>query len=828
VLGPDNVLVANTLGFLATNYSSTGEYASAEPLILRSLKIKEKALGADSPEVAHDLTQLGGLYLNKGDYLKAKEFDERALDIFERKQMAESVAAAEVLASLGDSYHAAGDYQNAEKYYQRSRAVLEKILGLDSFHLTSSYTSLGLVAYDAGDYPKAEAMFGRALTLGEKALGADSPTITNYLNNLATVYCTTDDYAKGEALYRRALTNHEQKAAMSNPAAQETLFGLARCLAAQERTSEAVQVQTRASEIEERYVSVNLAAGSEREKLAFLANLSSRLSRNISLHTRLAPNDPAARDLSVTTILQRKGRAQDAMSASLSALRGRSGAEDRKLLDQLDDATTKLAQLVLGGAQKVTPAEYQEQIKALEEQREELEAEISRRSAGFYERPQPVTLAAVQAAIPEHAALIEFAVYRPFDPKAPDNQKAYGEPHYVAYVLRRQGEVQWVELGAAQELEARVTAWRQALRDPQRRDVRQLARAVDERLMQPLRALVGDATQLLVSPDGELNLIPFEALVDEQENYLVQRYAVTYLTSGRDLLRIQVARESRSQPLVIADPSFGEPAAQQIVKTNVATRATAPGVRRRSVTAARSLSEVYFAPLRGTAQEARAIKTLFPEANLLTGTRATKAALKQATAPSILHIATHGFFLQDSDRASARAVQMAARGAGANAQIENPLLRSGLALAGANLRGGGGGGGDDGILTALEASSLNLWGTKLVVLSACDTGLGEVHNGEGVYGLRRAFVLAGAESLVMSLWPASDYSAGTLMTNYYTNLSRGLGRGESLRQVQLSMLKRDRQLHPFYWANFIQSGAWTELRQTPRDSHVAPRPHGVD
>jgi CHAT domain-containing protein len=142
------------------------------------------------------------------------------------------------------------------------------------------------------------------------------------------------------------------------------------------------------------------------------------------------------------------------------------------------------------------------------------------------------------------------------------------------------------------------------------------------------------------------------------------------------------------------------------------------------------------------------------------------------------------------------------------ASNENPLLRSGLAFAGANLRNGKD---DDGILTALEATGLNLWGTKLVVLSACDTGVGEVRTGEGVYGLRRAFTLAGAEALVMSLWPISDFTTRTLMTSYYQNLKQGMGRGEALRQVQLAMLKKNPNLHPFYWANFIQSGDWGNL-----------------
>jgi CHAT domain-containing protein len=242
------------------------------------------------------------------------------------------------------------------------------------------------------------------------------------------------------------------------------------------------------------------------------------------------------------------------------------------------------------------------------------------------------------------------------------------------------------------------------------------------------------------------------------------------------------------------------------------------------VTTGRDLSEVYFASLGGTAQEADSIQKLF-DARLLTGAEATESAVKKAAAPRILHIATHGFFLQDTENSVAGKTQTTTRGITANLRIENPLLRSGLALAGANRRAGESN--DDGILTALEATGLNLWGTKLVTLSACDTGLGEVKNGEGVYGLRRALVLAGAETLVMSLWPVSDYITRELMTNYYKNLKQGMGRGAALRQVQLEMLKHQDRQHPFYWASFIQSGEWANLNGqrsvTPRQPPVTAK-----
>jgi len=804
VLGPDHAVVADTMQRLASSLINTGDYAAAETYRLRALKIQERVLGSENPDFANELNQLGNLYRQKGDYKKAVDTYTRALRIYEKAQALDGLVVASMLGDLGSIYYLQGDFENAAMYAERSRAAWEKLMGPDHFHLEPSFSFLGRVAYDAGDYVRAEAMFQRALELREGGLGPYDLGLPGRLGDLAMLFSTIGDYAKAEALYQRALSIY-QKASTTNPKIKDTLFGLGRLYAAQGRKAEAIKFQTQASESEERYVGLNLALGSEREKIAFLRNVSSRSSRSISFHISLAPNDPAARNLAVTTVLRRKGRVQDALADNLAALRRRFAAGDRMLIDELNVTTSRLAKLYLNGPQRLTVAEHQKQIKAVEDQRIKLEADIAARSLGAYESPQPVTLAAVRAVLPSDAALVEFVVYEPFDPKAPDNQKAYGQPRYAAYVVRREGEVQWLEIGPATEIDRLIDALRQALRDPSRSDVRKLARAFDEKVMRPVRALCGNATQLLIAPDGELNLIPFEALIDEAGHYLIRHYSITYLTSGRELLRLGVARQNNGMPLVLANPAFGEPAAPQVGLTN--GRQTTGVRRRRSVTTGRDLVDVYFAPLLGTELEARTIQSLFHDATVLTGSRATESALKAAVAPKLLHIATHGFFLQDGQTSEAAHTQLPSRAIKSD-RSENPLLRSGLALAGANLRSTGN---DDGILTALEASGLNLWTTKLVTLSACDTGLGEVKSGEGVYGLRRAFVLAGAESLVMSLWPVSDYITREIMTRYYKNLKIGMGRGAALRRVQLEMLKRKDHQHPFFWASFIQSGDWANL-----------------
>jgi CHAT domain-containing protein len=265
-------------------------------------------------------------------------------------------------------------------------------------------------------------------------------------------------------------------------------------------------------------------------------------------------------------------------------------------------------------------------------------------------------------------------------------------------------------------------------------------------------------------------------------------------------------RPPATRAVVFADPAFGEPADQ--VANGGAATAAGSKLRRRSITVGPGPSAIYFAPLAGTATEAQRIHALFPDVEVKSGADATERALKAVEAPRILHLATHGFFLQDTDAAEAKPSIAGTRAVSATPRIENPLLRAGLAFSGANLPRSGS---DDGILTALEAANLNLWGTKLVTLSACDTGIGVVRNGEGVYGLRRAFFLAGAESLVMSLWPVSDLVSREMMTGYYAGLKSGLGRGAALRRVQLQMMKRKGRSHPFYWASFIQAGEWANL-----------------
>jgi CHAT domain-containing protein/Tfp pilus assembly protein PilF len=841
-LGPDHPELATFINYLAVHYFTTGDYSRAEPLYQRAVTISEKALGPDHTTVARFLTSLGELYRKRGDYAKAEALLERAATIFEK---AHDPSLAKPLTSLANLYYLRGDYAKAEPLFQRAIKISEQTLGPQDpdvaqpvnglallYHMLNDYAkaealyqraltisetalgpehpdvaqSLGNLAwlYKArGDYERAEPLFTRALAIAEKAFGPTHPYVATLLNNLAVLYYVKADYARAEPLFERALAVCEQTLGPQHPFVATLLNNLAQLYEARGDLRRAVTFKARSNDIFERQIALNVATGSERQKLLYLTTLAGQTDSTISLHVRSAPKDAAARQLALTTVLRRKGRALDAMADSISALRRRLDSQDQTLLDQLTAARAELAGLVLRGQTTGNAAKMLADVHRLEAEVERLESAVSARSAEFRAQAQPVTIQAVQAALPKDAALVEFVSFRPFDPKYKKREDQFGARRYVAYVLRHHGEPKWVDLGEAQAIDEAVTALRQALRDPQNTQVKTLSRQLDESVMRPVRKLLGKRRQVLLSPDGALNLIPFGGLVDEHGDYLIKRYSLVYLSSGRDLLRLQTPASSKQRALILADPDFGG-AAQKGAQRGLQVNAAATG--------GVDLSQVYFEPLPGSNEEARALEGLLPESRLLLKAEATEAAIKQVAGPMILHVATHGFFLEDAETpptSGDRGLFAGGAQLGASAsRLENALLRSGLVMAGANLHKGGD---DDGILTALEVSALNLWGTKLVVLSACETGIGEVKNGEGVYGLRRALVLAGAESQMLSLWKVDDAATRDLMIDYYTRLKAGAGRSEALRQVQLRMLANPRYQHPYFWASFIESGEWASL-----------------
>ncbi|MBW4572090.1 MAG: CHAT domain-containing protein [Tolypothrix carrinoi HA7290-LM1] len=783
ILGNEHPDVANSLNNLALVYESQGRYSEAEPFYKQALEMRKRILGNEHPDVATSLNNLAGLFQKQGRYSEAKLFYEQALEMRKRILGNEHPDVANSLNNLALLYFTQGRYSEVEKFYKQALEMRKRILGNEHPDVANSLNNLAGLYQNQGRYSEAELFYKQALDIIKLILGNEHPYVAISLNNLALLYESQGLYSEAEPFHQQALEMRKRILGNKHPSVANSLNNLAALYLSQGNITNALEFLKQGSQVQEQNLAVNLSVGFERQKRDYMATISGTTNATISLHLNSIPNNPKAANLALTTIFQGKGRILDVLTNNLQILRQRTNDKDSlKLIDELSDIYTQLASRIYN-KQTLSIADLEEKLKLKED-------ELSRRSAEFANLSKPINLEDIQKLIPADAALVEIVRYQPFNPKATQNQR-FGKPRYAAYILTSTDkQPKAIDLGEAKEIEKTLELLRFYLRDEKNsiEQVKEYARDLDKLVMQPIRKLLGNKRKILISPDASLNLIPFEALVDENNRYLVENYSFTYLTSGRDLLRLQNQYPSKQPPVIMADPSFDKQGEVVAIEPN----------NTRSI----DLSNGNFPPLLGTKKEAEAISQLLGVKPLL-GTQASEGVIKQLKSPEILLIATHGFF-ENSPKATENQ----------NTYQDNPLLLSGLVLAGfKNYQGGGN---QDGILTALETTSLNLLGTKLVVLSACDTGLGKETMKEGIYGLRRALVIAGSESQVISLWKVADDATKDLMIAYFKKVlgknEKKEGRSEALRQVQLEMLRGKEYQHPYYWAAFIPSGDWREMR----------------
>jgi CHAT domain-containing protein/tetratricopeptide (TPR) repeat protein len=776
-LGPMHPNVATSLNNLAGLYKDQGAYARAEPLLVRALAIREEALEPMHPDVALSLNNLAMLYQAQGAYARAEPLLVRALAIREKALGAMHPGVALSLNNLAALYRDQGAYARAEPLYVRALAIREKALRSIHPDVALSLNNLAMLYRDQGAYARAEPLLVRALAIRKKALGAMHPDVANSLGNLAGLYQAQGaQYARAEPLYVRALAIWEKALGPMHPNVATSLNNLAMLYQAQGAYARAEPLYARAAEGREAYLRVELARLSESRKRDLMKLLYGETQRLVSFHAHAVPTSARALDLALTAVLRRKGRILDSLTDNQAALRAHLTPQLRAKLGELADAKSELSTRLRAPYQPRTAPGQAAALAALRSRIDGLEAELNAASVEYRVQSEPVTVAKVQAALPPGAALLELVRYDRYDPRKP---KPWQEARYLAYLLPWQGPPRWIPLGDAATVDARVDAVLATMHKGASADATRAAlRRLDAVVWAPIRDRLAGVSHVILSPDGKLNLVPFEALVDPQGHYALKQWLISYVTSGRDLLRLAARPAPRVPATIVADPDYG------------------PGP--------------LFARLPGVQAEAAEVAAHLPSARLLTGAQATKAALAGVVGPAVLHIATHGFYARGAATPSppgpARGmdVEAAAPPSPPNEDPTDALDRAGLALAGANSR-------PDGIASARELAGYDWWGTALVVLSACETGVGEVASGEGVYSLRRALVLAGAQAQVVSLWNVSDSSARELMRALYGMLARGIGRAQALRQAKLALLHQPRFAHPYYWAAFVAAGDWTPL-----------------
>ncbi|MFI5460994.1 MAG: tetratricopeptide repeat protein [Isosphaerales bacterium] len=807
-LGENHPDFAQSLNNLAVLYEAMGNYAKAEPLHRRALEIRKRALGENHPDFAQSLNNLAESYRAMGDYTKAEPLCRNALEIRKRALGENHPAYANTLNNLAALYQDMGEYAKAEPLYRNALEIYNRTLGEDHPDYARSLNNLAELYRAIGEYRKAEPLYRSALEIYKRALGQNHPDYANTASNLAGLRRDMGDYATAEPLYLDALEIWKRALGQNHPNYAKCLINLASFYLSRGQLAAAERSYSQGLTLLTQWTQEGLVTISERQRIRLLTEQGWALDGYLSV----APDAGVKVEEIYRHVLAWKGIVEARQDADRLA---RDQPELKQTLEQLEQARARLAHLAFTTPPAGRRQAWLQQLDALRDRKENLESDLARKSGAFRQVQETRRLGAaeVAAALPQGAALIDLVNY--FHARPPEGGKGplRWERRLVAFVLRRGQAPVLLHLGASRPIDEAVRAWRQALVAGTPGPMQAAALELSHRFWDPVKPYLEGATTVVVVPDGLLLYFPLAALPGRRPGtYLIEDILIGYVSSAHRLVET-LAASSEAKPkspeeepaglLAIggidyqADPGGATPSES----------APTPGVLLAET------QRAAFGALAGTEPEVRRIgqlfDTAFPQqhAMVLTGAAPTEAAVKLLLGRHWrhLHLATHGFFESPArvaaQRAGLKADGFGLAGFGSSEESASlalaPLLHSGVALAGAARKTEDAGPGaqgslpdrEDGILTAEEVHALDLRGTELVVLSACETGLGKLEYGQGVMGLQRSFQATGARAVVASLWKVNDAATTVLMEQFYTNLwSKKMPKLEALRQAQLTVL----------------------------------------
>jgi CHAT domain-containing protein/tetratricopeptide (TPR) repeat protein len=826
-LGKDHLQTALAHLELGQHYRTMGDYVKAEVHFHRSRKIHEAKLGVDHVDIGAVLSHLGLLYGDMGQYAKAEPLLRRSLDICEAKLGKDHADTATGLSNLAHLYDRFGQRDKAESLYLRSLALTENRFGKEHRRTATVINNLAVLYAGMGQHAKAASLHRRSLEICEAKFGKDHPQTAFSLNNLAVTYWTLGEYAKAEPLYRRSLDIREARLGKDHPDTARTLHDMALNFAAQDQWPKAAELLDKTRRAKAAHLTSFLSALTESELLTYLET---KFRADFVGALALGPAAPGQAAITAEWLLNGKGIAHQSLAEQNLLARDVQSLQNGQLALELKKARARLAALVNRLPQLGQEAQYQKEMLELKTSEQDLAQKLARAVGRPYRANPWVTLDEVRAKLSPRTAFIDIGRFSLWDFKFTKNSPA----HYVAWITppKGKGDVQLIDLGEAEPIDKLVVETRKTLIESANATTKigeiealealqKPLRALSAKVLHPLLPAIEKYGEWIVCPDGALWLTPWNALLLKDDKFAVEKHLIRHVVSGRDLV-LDLPKVKAESAYIFADPDYDLSPSKVMAAAGGADKPRhQPEVR--SIGSLGALPKVPRLP--GTALEAEAIRPKLQEwlgqaPKVFLEEKASEALVKAVKNPRVLTLATHGYFLPAQEAAvkDLRDVGDGKRPAAAldkkGQPIENPLLRCGLLFAGYNRRAEAKGNEDDGILTGLEIIGMDLNGCELVVLSACETGLGDVRSGEGVAGLRQAFQLAGARSVLASLWQVPDRDTALLMNTFYGELAKGRGQGTALRQAQLQRIAARRDAfgaaHPFFWSAFALTSRGTE------------------
>jgi CHAT domain-containing protein len=798
------------LGYLKTLsnqgllYATMGRFTQAEGFTAEALEIRKTKFGEQNIGIAASLNNYGVLHYNLGRYNEAEKDLGTSLEIIKSNNMQSAMPYAIVLNNQAMLFQAIGRYDEAVQVLKEATTVAEKLQSSKSTNHLKFLSNLALLYQQMGKYSEAENIYVGM----EKRLGKNNPDYASMLNNQAALYLVMGKEDKVEELLKKSAAIYKSSFGEDNPAFAESTSDLGNFYRYKARYSDAQPLLEKALSIREKMLGKNhpqyvqsqedlailywkqskqdqayltykevmdksldfinqyFPPMSEAEKTKYWDVLSPRFQRfyNFALETS-ASNSKVLHDLYDYQIAT-KALLLNSTNKVKQSIFSSGNAQLIKDYVSWVDAKEQLARLY--AYSKADLKEQKINLDSIERATNAMEKKLSEQSKEFSQSfsTARITHQQIKNLLGDTEGLVELVRIRKYDQTFTNDSK------YAALVLTKTSTTPIIVLlENGQQLETRYLKY-------YRNSIQQ--KSDDTYSYDQYWAKIDAALQgkkmIYVSPDGVYNQLNLNTLKKPGGDYILNQYDLVIIGNSKDLIPLKNKKTTapKKNATLLGFPDYGG-----------ATIAALPGTK---------------VELEGIS---KILKASGYQVNQLIQKTATEASLKSVKAPTIMHIATHGYFLQDVEKATS------AFGVHLENANDNPLLRSGLMLAGAantisgksmpNLQSN-----DNGILTAYEAMNMNLEGTNLIVLSACETGLGDVKSGEGVYGLQRAFMVAGADALIMSLWKVDDAATQQLMTNFYSNWIKLGNKQKAFKQAQTQLMTKYKE--PYYWGAFVMMG----------------------
>ena len=775
ILGKDHPTTAFSYNNIGYVYNDMGDYPKALEFHTKALNIREKVLGKDHPDTATSYNNIGSVYNDMGDYPKALEFHTKALNIREKVLGKDHPDTATSYNNIGSVYNKMGDYTKALEFYTKALNIREKVLGKDHPTTADSYNNIASVYNNMGDYPKALEFYTKALSIFEKVLGKDHPDTATIYNNMGYAYNNTGDYPKALEFQRKSLNIREKILGKDHPDTANNYNSIGFAYNKIGDYNKSYNYFKEAYYIFKLNRDKNFKILSNEQKKKFLeANrwyLPNLLTSGYSYQQATKDKEALSQEI-YEIFINDKGILLDDEN-TIAMLKNIS--QDKNLISKIDSLNSlKRAYAKLAGTMP-KPEEaksYQEKLKALGEDIEKAEIEIAKISPKFKQELgiKDLKLIDLTSLLKPNELFVDIGYY---------------DKNYYIFSVDKSGEVKFEKLNDKDSDTVNTTI------KEFRADIDKIINATDANSSKALKELynivitngIGDRidkfNSIIISTDGALRLLPFEVLMDG-DKYLIESKQIRYTPSAKEFIRTHKfnIKDEGKDITMFSDPNY-ESKSGKIMEMVADT----PNVNKAMQT--RSIKNMgTFKRLRGFKKEEEVLQSSFNGVKLFSRENANEENILRVKSPKILHITTHGYFISDEN-------------------ITNPMLKSGVALSGANIgikqQTG------EGLVNALKLSGLSLDGTDLVVLSACETGLVDVKDTSSVASLPKTFIQAGSKNVLMSLWSVDDNSTVELMKEFYTDTKGNEKKfNEVLRNAKIKMIKEGK--HPFYWAAFIMSG----------------------